>query len=251
MLSKNQLKYIRSLKIKKYRQKEGVFLAEGAKIVAELLHTPTMFIQQIYGTADWIAQHQTTFKTSKWKIQQVSEKELSQISALKTPNQVLAIVSIPKESELQQNFSQQYTFVLDRIQDPGNLGTIIRIADWFGIPTVICSPDCADAYNPKVVQASMGSIFRTAVFYKKLPDFLEKNKDIPVYGALLAGTNLFTISFKKNGFIILGNESKGISPDLLPFIDQKVTIPKYGQAESLNAAISAGIIAAAAIGMRA
>src|SRR5690606_21014107 len=180
------------------------------------------------------------------------EEELRKISSLNTPQGALAVLSLPNAmvpesdpaylKELASRLARQYTLVLDEVQDPGNLGTIIRIADWFGFNQVLCSKGSVDAYNPKTVQASMGSLSRVRVEYVDLPLFLDKYWKLPVYGALLDGISLYETDFsKQGGLVILGNEGSGISPAVAPFIQFPVTIPRVGQAESLNVAISASL----------
>ncbi len=262
MLSKNQIKYIESLKSKKYRKKHGTFIAEGEKIVAELLNA-SFEITSIFALAPWTDKYAALIKNYKDKIHIVAEKELAKISCLSTPNQALAVVKLPAHhysaAHLSQNNSNSNTttpvlslqlplqnpiLVLDSIRDPGNLGTIIRTADWFGLSHIICSPDCVDAFNPKVIQSTMGSFLRMQLFYTSLVPFLAQYPTTPIYGALLEGKSIYQTSFKDQGFIVIGNESKGISKTLLPLINRPITIPRIGQSESLNAGIATGIICA-------
>lgn len=234
MISKNEIKYIQSLFQKKNRDTEGLFIAEGVKLVDELLHSD-FIIQKIYATDEWIKS-----RASISNVVLVESFELEKISGLMTPNQVLAIArkNIPKQEPVEKD---HITLVLDGIQDPGNLGTIIRIADWFGVTQIVAGNDTADVYNPKTVQATMGSICRVNVWYKELSSWLA-NAKLPVYGALLNGKSIFETERLKEGIIVIGNESKGIRENILPFITQAVTIPAKGKAESLNAAVAAGII---------
>ena len=234
MLSKNELKYIQSLCQKKQRQEEGLFIAEGTKLVDELLQSQYR-IKKLYALADWIQQYPKAVEAVT-----VTEIELAKMSTLQTPNQVLAVVEqqIPKTGP---DIYTQLTLVLDGIQDPGNLGTIIRIADWFGIKQVIASEDTVELFNPKVIQSTMGSFTRVNFWYRSLPEFLASAK-IPVYGALLNGKNMHWEPPVTEGLLVIGNESKGISKELLPFISHPITIPRLGGAESLNAAVAAGII---------
>ena len=169
----------------------------------------------------------------------VNQRELEQLSELKTPNKFVAVFRKPKQTELSDNF----TLVLDGIQDPGNMGTILRLADWYNIKNIVCSTDTVDIYNSKVVQASMGAIFRIDVQYTNLISFLENTKQ-PVYGALLNGENYRTVEYAKNGILVMGNEGAGIRPEIQVLIKTKVTIPKYGQAESLNVATATAILLA-------
>lgn len=242
MLSKTQVKYIQSLSHKKFRDEEGVFIAEGPKIVAEILKEKPSAVRYIYAVKNWHETNENLVKNiGTESLNEVSEKELEKISSLNTPNQVFAII---KKLPVQQNIDCkiQLVIALDEIQDPGNLGTIIRIADWFGIKHIICSKDCADVYNSKVVQSTMGSIIRVNVMYTDLEDFLNKQKGIEIMAAALEGIPVQKIKEGKNGVLLIGNESKGISKELLSFASTKITIPQIGKAESLNAAVATGII---------
>jgi TrmH family RNA methyltransferase len=232
MLSKNEVKYIQSLYSKKQRNEHNLFIVEGKKMVDELLLSDYV-VEQIYATKDW----QNSFE----KTTIIDEDELIRISNLQTPNQVLAIVKMKTAT---QNFTvkNKINLVLDNIQDPGNFGTIIRIADWFGIENIICSNNCVELYNPKVIQSTMGSFFRVNIIYKNLIDFLPKS-NLPIYGAMLDGIDLKKISKPKEAFIVIGNEGNGISNEVAALINYKISISKFGGAESLNAAIATGIIA--------
>lgn len=248
MLSKNQIKYINALKLKKQRAELQLFVAEGAKIVPELMHSE-INVKQVYATADFIARH--TF-AKEMECVEVKASELERISSLTTPNEVLAVCEIPHYELSVDTLKNKLTLVLDDIKDPGNMGTIIRIADWFGMEQIICSNESADIYNSKVVQATMGSIARVKVHYVDLPVFLKaasKEVQLPVYGALLDGENVYSEKLSTEGFIVIGNESRGIGEQVLPFITHKINIPSFsklksnrGEAESLNAAIAASII---------
>lgn len=230
MLSINQKKYLNSLKQKKYRNQYSSFIVEGEKMVNELVASD-FEIESIYGIEDLI---------SYPSIIEISEKELASLSLLKTPNKYLAVA---KQKKVHNIVPNGLTIVLDNIQDPGNLGTIIRIADWFGISSIVCSPTCVDLYNPKVVQATMGSLFRVDVVYSDLKLFLTENKDSNIYGALLGGGNVYQTTIQKDdAILIMGNESKGISAELIPFINHKIAIPQFGGAESLNVAIATAIL---------
>jgi len=243
MLTKADIKLIRSLKVKKYRKNNAAFIAEGDKIVSELLFSDYE-IQAIYCLQEWVDTYQGSLRSYKERLHIINSKQLSQISLLKTPNQVLALAKIPTTNIETKYFENSYSLVLDKIKDPGNLGTIIRIADWFGFQQIICSPDSVDVYNAKVIQAAMGSAFRIKCVYQDLSRLFEQYKDIPVYGALLGGETLYKTKIAPNGFILIGNESKGIQSTLKPYIDHAIEIPQYGQAESLNAAVATGIICA-------
>jgi TrmH family RNA methyltransferase len=234
MLSKAQIKYIQSLQHKKYRQKSGQFIAEGDKIVPELL-SEGVPVQEVYATASWISVHEQLL--SNVRVTAVDEVVLKQISALTTPNQAMALLNIPEPTPAV--LKGVVTIALETIQDPGNLGTIIRIADWFGIKQVICSPDCVDAYNPKTIQATMGSIARVRIVESEIIPLLQ---EVPSYAATLHGTNI--VEFKKieEGIILIGNESRGLSEQVIAACTHRITIPRLGGAESLNAGIAAGII---------
>jgi TrmH family RNA methyltransferase len=234
MLSKNELKYIQSLCQKKQRQEERLFLVEGAKLVEELLQTG-LNVRKIYALPVWAEKH-----SHLPQLTAITEAELEKISNLQTPNQVLALVEQP-EPAAEPVLANQLTLVLDTIQDPGNLGTIIRIADWFGIRQIVASMDTVELYNPKVIQSTMGSYARVQVCYRPLADFLSA-ATVPVYGALLNGQNMYQVAPLKEGILLIGNESKGIQADLLTFVSHPITIPRIGGAESLNAAVAAGII---------
>ena len=238
MLIKSQVKYIQSLSHKKLRDSEEVFVAEGPKLINELLSAANMQVQQLFALKEWIEEQTPEIQKS---VTEISPPELERISLLQTPNQVLGIFKKP-EFAANRPLRNTLSLMLDTIQDPGNLGTIIRCADWFGISKIICSTDCADAFNPKVVQSSMGSIARVHVLYEPLPEFLAKEPDIPTYAAVLDGTDLRQLPPVKEGIIIIGNESKGISDSVLSLSRHRITIPRKGRAESLNAAVATGII---------
>ncbi|MEO7802874.1 MAG: RNA methyltransferase [Ginsengibacter sp.] len=241
MLSKAAAKYIQSLHHKKFRDEEDLLIAEGVKVLHDIISSKKFECRLLYATADWFDEHEQLLEglTSTQKIV-ASEDELTKISTLHTPNKVLGVFKQPKSAEivLENNIS----LMLDDISDPGNMGTLIRIADWFGIENIICSEHCVEVYNPKVVQATMGSICRVNVMYTSLPAFIQNNRAIPTYAASLRGESLSTLDSTTEGILIVGNESKGISNDVLDLSTKKITIPKYGQAESLNAAVATGII---------
>ena len=245
MLSRNQIKFIQSLKIKKYRQKRGVFIAEGIKIVAEILQSK-LKVQHLYAVASKTEKQPQLHQLLQNKAAMfIKKRQMDVISLLKTPSPVLAIVQIPDyDPKVAQ--TDNYWLVLDAIRDPGNLGTLLRIADWFGLAGVLCSPDCVDVYNPKVIQAGMGAVVRVPIKYLNLKQLFENNPQLPVYGAVLNGTNLFETAFSGKGFLLIGNEAHGIQPDLLPHITHAISIRGGGGAESLNAAVAAGIVCAVA-----
>lgn len=245
MLSKALIKQLRSLHLKKFRDTEQLFVVEGPKLLEELMNSPLWQIDHIYSTDEQLISSLNV--SSPYTI--INDKELHQISALSTPNKVLATVNY--HSTLVENLKDISGFylLLDRIQDPGNLGTIIRIADWFGVDGIICSVDTADFYNPKVIQASMGSVFRVPVYYEDLSSVLEKNSKtskLPVFAAMLEGDNLYKTEINKRAFLLMGNESSGVSHDLNRFITNKIHIPSGKSsghtAESLNVAVAAAII---------
>jgi len=234
MLSRNEAKYIQSLFHKKNRDAEQVFVAEGVKLAAELLHSG-FNIKKIYASKAWADDND--------KIENViivEASELKRISQLETPNHVLVIAEKKNQTHIPE-LTGKITVMLDGIQDPGNLGTIIRTADWFGVENIIASNDTADVYNPKVIQSSMGSFIRVNIFYTDLKQFLANNK-ISLYGAVLKGEDISSIEPPSECLLVTGNESKGIRSEILPFIQKKITIPRIGKAESLNAAIATGII---------
>ena len=235
MINNNELKYIQSFAHKKHWAQESVFIVEGPKLVGELLEADWE-IQQLYALADW-ANAQTN---PSLPLTVVTEDELARMSQLQTPNAVVALVK-KKSFESPLNYKGKLTLVLDGIQDPGNLGTIIRTADWFGCTQIICSADTADFYNPKVIQSTMGSFLRVRV--EKLSIETEiADQNIPVYGALLNGESIYTTSMEAEGFLVIGNESKGIREGIKKMITKAISIPQIGQAESLNAAVATGII---------
>ena len=247
MLSKSQIKYIQSLHRKKYRDRYALYIVDGDKMVKEYLnHVPV--IHSIYATAPWIDKNRSALDTHPIECHTISEEELKKISTLKTCNQALALVKVPagEKFDLQAQKTGLY-LVLDQIQDPGNLGTIIRTADWFGLERIFCSTDCVEAYNPKVVQSTMGSLTRVKVHYVDLPELLD-GVTLPLFAATLSGKNIFTENLPKDAVILIGNESKGISPSLLKLATEAISIPKFGKAESLNAAIATGIVLSRFVG---
>jgi RNA methyltransferase, TrmH family len=250
MLSKAQIKHIISLQSPKFRKLQQQFIAEGPKLVSEFLNSPFK-VDSIYALEEWQGEARRLAGRKGIMVTDITGIELEKISALVTPNQVLAVVNIPPLTLDWAGLQKDLTLMLDDIRDPGNLGTIIRIADWFGISQVICSPDCVDVWNPKVVQASMGSVARVKVFYQDLKVFLEdlKEDEIPVYGTFLEGENICISKLDRKGIIIIGSESHGITPQLLPYIHERLYIPSFRSslspavgAESLNASVATGII---------
>jgi len=236
MLVKSRIKYIQSLGQKKFRDETGCFIAEGPKIVQELLEAG--LVKEVYALNEWITENnQLLAGTDTFE---VTEADLEKISQLKTANKVLAVLN--QFEVTQPVVEKRLLLALCGIQDPGNLGTIIRIADWFGVDQVVCSEDTADVYNPKVVQATMGSIARVKVFYKNLEDWLGQLQATTIYATVLEGADIRTIEKPASGVILVGNESQGISPSLQAFAQVRITIPRKGGAESLNAGVATGII---------
>lgn len=240
MLSKSRVKYIQSLFHKKLRDEEGCFIVEGPKIVAEYLLRLPGDILSIYAVESWISDNQPLLRLiSPASIFPIEVSELEKISSRKTPNQVLAIV---KKLEPSPDFSSGLFLMLDGIQDPGNFGTILRTADWFGIHSVMCSMECAELYNPKVIQSTMGSIINIHVWYTDLIQWCRENSDVTVYAATLHGKSLYALPALTTGALLIGNESKGVHPHLLSCCTEQITIPRMGMAESLNAAVATGIL---------
>jgi TrmH family RNA methyltransferase len=238
MLSKSQIGLLKSLHHKKFRSEHGLFLVEGYKSVNEFIDSAYQ-IEVIYHTS---AIDPNLLKLSrKMNLNEISFTDLEKISALKTPQDVIALVKTHEWPVLNDNLlKQKFSIVLDGIQDPGNMGTIIRTADWFGITNVICSDDTVDVYNPKVIQATMGSIAHINVYYTSLEKFLAQIK-LPVFGALLNGENIYKTDFGAEGLIIMGNEGNGIRPEIIKLVRHAVTIPRMGNAESLNVGIATAI----------
>ena len=239
MIVKQKVKYIQTLSQKKFRQEEGLFIAEGPKLVKELLEGDAKSVKEIFALQDWIDDNSNLL--GRIDVTTITEIELEKISQLATPNKVVAIVQQYNAGESIVT-KDCITLALDNIQDPGNLGTIIRIADWFGIKQIVCSTDSADLYNSKVVQATMGSIARVIVHYTDLNEWLKMQNDIPIYAASLDGQDVTGMKKIREGIIIIGNESKGISHSISATATVKIAIPRKGKAESLNAAVATGII---------
>lgn len=242
MISKNTIKFVRSLEMKKKRAAEGLFVAEGPKVVGDLMRHASPV--HLYATREWIAANHGAAGGAV----EITEDELRRLSFLQNPQQVLAVFPIPGKAGDDMwtvRTGDGLTIALDGVQDPGNFGTIIRIADWFGIRTILCSHDTADAYNPKVVQATMGSIARTRIIYTDLCRTLSAlDKAIPVYGTLLDGDNIYTQELTSDGIIVFGNEGKGISPAVRQLVSRRLLIPDFCEgntAESLNVAIATAI----------
>lgn len=240
MLTKNTIKQIASLRQQKFRKELGLFVVEGRKMADELLHSHFETVN-LFATEAFLNDHPAFVEAEI-----VSEMQMEQMSGQDTPPGILAVVRIPEQKEIKA--SSRFVLALDGIANPGNMGTLIRTAEWFGITDVVCSPDCVELWNPKTVQATMGSLFRMQVWKADLPSFLHEasSKGKAVYGALLEGENLFEMREKPEGIIVIGSESHGIRADVLPCITRPVTIPRVGGSltESLNAAVAGGIIMA-------
>ncbi len=250
MLSKPTKQFVRSLKIRKFREASRSFIIEGTRSVMDILHSG-LTIHSVYATPAWLQKYHAHLADMTDRCVIISEQEMKAISSLTTPQDVLAVAGIPESILNPAALAGELVLMLDEIRDPGNLGTIIRTADWFGIRYIICSTGCVDVYNPKVVQATMGSIARVQVYYTSLSSFLQHhNPSLTVYGCLLDGTDIRSARLEQKGIILLGNESNGISPQLLPFVQIKLTIPSFiphpdmssGGADSLNAAQACSIV---------
>ena len=249
MISKNRLKYVRSLEMKKYRKADNVFVAEGRKLVGDLLDV--FECTYLVATADWLSANAPWVERQHGlEIDEVTDDELRRISFQETPQQVLAVFRQPEYSvDVNEVAKQQLCLALDDVQNPGNLGTIVRLADWFGIEHIFCSPACADIYNPKTVQATMGGIARVQVHYVDLPQMLASlPTGIPVYGTFLDGDNIYQKTLENRGIILMGNEGKGISPDVEAYVTERPYIPNHPAgrptSESLNVAIATAIVCA-------
>lgn len=239
MITQAEIKFINSLNLNKNRRKSGYFIVEGPKMISELVLNPHFEIHIIAATKSWISEQNQKFDIH---VKEIPDHLLQKLSNFSTANQVLAVAKIPEYPEFTPKKDELY-LLLDGLQDPGNLGTIIRTADWFGIKEIICSQDTVDCFNPKVVQATMGSIFRLKCRYLNLSEFLQKQK-LPVYGMLLNGKNIYQENLNSSGFILVGNESKGISDELKTLITHPIYIPSHHQskAESLNASTATAIV---------
>lgn len=247
MLTKNQIKEIASLAKKKFRDRLNLFPAEGSKLVSELLEAGMEASSLVY-TSWWDHPMKEKYIEMANQSIQTDENQIKKISNLKTPPPVVGIFRIPNNTIDEQQVSKNLSLVLDDVQDPGNLGTIIRIADWFGIENIFCSPNTVDLFNPKVIQATMGALSRVKVHYTPLTELIEKFQceDFPVYGTFLEGEIIYKTSLSSQGFIIMGNEGQGISPELKELINKKLFIPNYplgsSTSESLNVSVATSII---------
>lgn len=241
MLTKNIIKQIASLRQQKFRKELGLFVVEGRKMAEELLQSD-FEVEQLFATERFLADTSTPFPQAEI----VNEVQMSQMSGQDTPPGILAVVKIPNEKPI--DTTSRFILALDGIANPGNMGTLIRTAEWFGIRDIVCSPDCVEVWNPKVIQATMGSIFRINVLKVELGSFLSEQSHIgkAIFGALLDGQNLFEMESQKNGIIVIGSESHGIRKEVLPHITHAITIPRKNNSatESLNASVAAAIIMA-------
>lgn len=251
MISKNRLKYVRSLEMKKYRKAEGVFVAEGHKLVGDLLDV--FECRYLAATSDWLSANAAWVERQQKRgveVDEVTDEELRRASFQETPQQVLAVFKqLTYEVDVNEVARKQLCLVLDDVQNPGNLGTIVRLADWFGIEHIFCSKGCADIYNPKTVQATMGGIARVQVHEADLPELMSRlDKDIPVYGTFLDGENMYGKELENRGLIVMGNEGKGVSKEVAAFVTERLYIPNYPEgretSESLNVAIATAIVCA-------
>ena len=264
MISKARIKWIKSLEMRKYRLQQNAFVAEGPKLVGELLdvcqashqkldvcqdaHQDAPYSTPLYlaATKDWLSQNLHLINNIK-EVDEVSKQELERASLLRTPQNVLAVFPIPKEKLQLSSLENQLVLALDGVQDPGNLGTILRIADWFGIHHVLCSEGTADVYNPKCVQSCMGALARVKVFYCNLPEVLGQ-VEMPVFGTFLDGTDIYKEELSGEGIIVMGNEGNGISQPVAKLVNRRLYVPNYPKGslttESLNVAVATGIVCA-------
>ncbi|MBC8265788.1 MAG: RNA methyltransferase [Flavobacteriales bacterium] len=238
MITKNQIKFVRALQLKKNRDTHNCFVVEGEKMLEEILQSDFNVIE-IFATKTW-----DFSKVKAIEVHKVSEKELGRISALKTPNKVIAIIEKPRRCLQISTIKNGFTLALDDIKNPGNLGTIIRNCDWFGVKNIICSKNSVDVYNPKVIQATMGSISRVNVYYNDIENVIEKlGNEFPIYGTFMDGENISAFNLEKNALLVMGNESFGISEKVSRLINKKIAIKrKQIGAESLNVAIATSIL---------
>ena len=262
MLSNSQIKHINSLKLKKYRDEFQEFIAEGSTLVADLINS-RLEIRGVYALNQWITANTDLLERNMIAVFEAGPAEMQRISALSSPGPVLAIVKIPSDAgivleetdadtleQIVPGIYNELSLMLEGISDPGNFGTILRIADWFGIRNVFCSENCVEVYNPKVVQASMGSVARVKVFYTDTGALLSKLAGrIPVYGTFMEGESIYSSTLKNKGIIIIGSETRGISYTVAGYVSNRLFIPSYGsldygKAESLNAAVAAAIVIA-------
>ena len=252
MLTKKQINSIKKLESRKERDDNGLFVAEGDKLVSELLGSD-MDIDSVYATGDWIENLKHKQRSKNITITKVSEEELVRISFLKTPNKVLAVIKKTVDNNVSDEaLFGEWSIFLDTVQDPGNMGTILRLADWFGFRYIVCSSGSADIFQPKVVQSTMGAISRVKVIRMDAVDFFERKKlyapEIPVYGTFLDGDTIYDTEFRKSGILVMGNESRGINSETAGYIDSRLLIPPFPKdsvsSESLNVAVATAIVCA-------
>jgi TrmH family RNA methyltransferase len=239
MLSKAQVKYIQSLSQKKFRDESGQFLVEGTKIIKELIVEQPDLVKAIYALPDWVSEHAHLLKKANIIADEASEQDMEKISSLPSSSTAIALIGKP---ELKIPEVGGIMLLLDGIQDPGNLGTIIRTADWFGVKNIICGDGTADCYNPKVVQATMGSVFRVNILYENLHVFIKEHTNLPLITSSLDGIPTNKAAIQKDMLLVIGNESKGVNKSIENLATSKVLIPGFGKAESLNAAVATGIL---------
>lgn len=244
MLSKSTIKFINSLRIKKYRNEKGLFIAEGERLVEDILNS-TLKVESIYHSTDWNSSLKISFPNKY----DVTTDEMKKISGLSSPSSVFALVGIPDHCAIEVDFSNTLSLALDGIQDPGNMGTIIRLADWFGIDTILCSNETVDAYSPKVVQSCMGAISRVKIIYCDLTEVLEDLKrsiNLPIFGTFMTGSSIYSEILSSKGVIVMGNEGNGITTDVEKLITSKIHIPSFAtnrsKVESLNVAMATSIV---------
>lgn len=235
MISNRESKFIKSLQLKKFRQLENQFVVEGAKNVLELLQS-NLSVVKIFASSEFRTKNESALKRHESILVEAKEAELNKVGTFTNNNASLAIVRIPDAMEIDHT---QSVLAFDRIKDPGNLGTVIRIADWYGFKQIVCSPESVDCYNPKVISATMGSFARVQVHYADLDSLLQSAKH--VYGTTLQGDNIHELNFQEPAVVVFGNESEGLAEDLKKHLTQEVYIPGYGGAESLNVAVSTAV----------
>ena len=246
-ITKADILFVRALGQRKTRRETGLFIVEGEKMVQELLGSP-LHIHSLYALDAWYAGCPDLPASLHDKCYTLTTNDLERISSLKTPNQVLAVVHQPTHTLEMQHITDALSLALDRVQDPGNLGTILRLADWFGIDDIVCSEDSADVFNPKVIQASMGAVFRVRVHYRPLVPYLQAvtGQGLPVYGTFLDGRPIYDEVIRPHGVIVMGNESQGISPAVAGYVGQRLRIPCYPEgkprSESLNVAVATALV---------
>ncbi len=239
MITKNQIKYINSLQQKKFRIEHQSFVVEGAKSVLELLKSD-FEIELLFVTDDFFEENQTLLQSQTLAFEIIKSGDIEKVGSFSSNNAALAVVKTKKNTELLIS-ENEFALILDDVRDPGNLGTIIRIADWYGITKIICSNSTVDFYNPKVINSTMGSFTRIGLYYTDIEQFIKK-QTTNIYGTLLSGENIHRTNFSKSGFIVIGNEANGISEEIEKLITHKITIPRFGGAESLNAGIATAVV---------